>query len=118
MKKMILFCGFLFFCLNFAYGKILGFLPLFNTGLSCGVIAVSTLLLFVLNFIKTATGFKISKVFIFLFLGILSLVLSYFSPTEWEKNLFVLLILVITAVEVVILSVSYIVSRQMEAENE
>lgn len=117
MKKIILISGLVLFIANLSFGFILTIYPTFNALLNCGVIAATTLLLYLLRCIHMGDAFYISLSGIFGCLGVVEFVLGLLAPDSIENNWYLLLVILLIAFEAILLATSYVIHTSTKKTN-
>jgi len=112
MKNITLIIGIILLIANLLLGSILSIYPAFNMWLNSGVIAATTVLLYVIGRISLKDGFKISLTFLFGFFGFITFVLGLFTPQRYSDNWYLLAIILIVAFEAIILTITHIISKK------
>jgi hypothetical protein len=113
MKNITLITGIILTIANLLFGSILSVYPAFNTGLNCGVIIVTTALLYILKSITLKDGYYISLYIIFGILGFIEFVLGLFAPQRYTDNWYLISIILIVAFEAIVLVITNIVSKKI-----
>jgi hypothetical protein len=113
MNKTVLITGFILLLANILIGSILSVYSTFNMWLNCGVIAITTALIYLLGVITLKDAFRISLSFLFGFLGFAAFILGLFAPQRYEDNGFLIAVVLILAFEAIVLFVTSMVSRKM-----
>lgn len=111
MKNITLIIGIILFVANLLFGSILSFYPSFNMWLNCGVIAATTILIYMLGIITLRDGFRISLSMLFGILGFIDFFLGLFAPQHYENNWYLITIIVIVAFEAILLTITLIISK-------
>ena len=111
MKGLLLLFGLIALLLNIVFGSLLDIYPVFNMRVNCGVIALTTILLFALNYSTMKAAFRISLTALFSILGVIMLVLSVLSAAELKNNGFIVAICLIIAFEAVVLAICNVISK-------
>ena len=111
---MTLITGIILLVANVLFGSILSAYPTFNMGLNCGVIVATTVLLYVLKFIRLKDGYYISLYMLFGILGFIEFILGLFSPQQYTDNWYLIAIILIVAFEAIILTIISITSKSIK----
>lgn len=114
MKKTILYIGILALVLNVTIGLLLSAYPLFNMVLNSIVIVITTLLIWLSSGNGQRTAFSISLTFLYLFLGILQLVLGVLSPASVTDNWMIVIIIALLVLECMLLIITKTISRKVK----
>ena len=114
MKNITLITGIIILTSNLLFGSILSSYPTFNMWLNCGVIAVTTVLLYLIGQITLKDGFKISLTFLFGFLGFIEFILGLFTPQRYTDNWYLITIILILVFEAIILTLTHITSKSVK----
>jgi tellurite resistance protein TehA-like permease len=113
MKTVILITGLILFITNLLFSSIIHVYPIFNVGLNCGVIVVTTLLLYIVNHIRLKDGFRTSLFMLFCIFGLVEFILGLIAPQHYKGNWYLIVIIFIVAVESIILVITNIVSKKI-----
>lgn len=111
MKNLTLVLGGIILLLNFVIGLIFSSYKPFNIGLNSGVIIVNTLLLYSLGIVQIKDGFKISLSFLFLIAAVIEFLLAFFVPESFENNVFLTILILLFACQVILYAIAYYVSK-------
>ena len=114
LKNTTLITGFILLVANILFGFILSIYPTFNMWINCGVIAATTILLYVLSHITLKDAFKISLSFLFSTLGFVIFILGLLMPQRFEDNWFLVAIILIVAFQAIVLTIANIVSKKVK----
>ncbi len=112
MKKVLLYIGILALVLNIVVGLLLSTYPLFNIVLNSMVIVITTLLIWLSSGNRNA--FSISLTFLYLFIGILQLVLGVLSPASVMDNWMIVTIIALFVLECMLLIITKTISRKVK----
>ncbi len=112
MKKIIILITTILLLLNIAFGLIIEAYQSTNMYLNCGVILLSGIVLYVVNTINLKDAFKYSLTTIFGFVGFVEYIIGFFAPSELTNNWFVILMIVILAIESIILLLTYYITNK------
>ena len=113
LKNATLITGFILLVANILFGSILSIYPTFNMWINCGVIAITTILIYALSHIALKDAFKVSLSFLFSTLGFVIFVIGLLMPQRLEDNLHLVAIILIVAFQAIILTVANIVSKKI-----
>ncbi|MDR1201821.1 MAG: hypothetical protein LBL58_09375 [Tannerellaceae bacterium] len=113
MKNIILIIGIILFVTNLLFGSILSIYLTFNIWLNCGVIAVTTTLLYTLTCITLKDGFRISLSILLGIMGFIEFVLGLFAPQRYIDNWYLIAIILIVVFEAIILTITHIISKKI-----
>ncbi|MDR1181495.1 MAG: hypothetical protein LBL13_05925 [Bacteroidales bacterium] len=114
MKNITLITGIILLIANLLFGSILSVYPAFNMWLNCGVIAATTVLIYLLQIIKMKDAFHISLSFLFFLFGIIEFVLGLFAPQRYTDNLYLSVIILIVAFEAIMFIIVNLVSKKIK----
>jgi hypothetical protein len=106
MKNIILIVGLIAFIANLLLGMVIHPYSGFNVFLNSCVIALNTLLIYVVSIITLKDAFKISLSLIYLCLGIVEYILGFFASSKLENNWYLIIIIVLATFEAVILAMT------------
>lgn len=109
MKQVIIFIGVVLLLLNAFIGC--SYYELFNLLLTSGTIVWTTLLLYLTQSKCIKDGFKIAFTILFGLLGMVEFVLAVITPKEFGNNP---LLIILFAVQIVLLFISKVVSREIK----
>ena len=113
MKNLSVIIGCLIFLLNIVLFLILSFYPAFNFWLNSGIIAVSTLLLYLVSTIRLKDGFKVSFSCLFPVFSIVELVCGFCASDTLSDNPFVIAILILVIFQVIMLVIASFMSNNI-----
>lgn len=114
MKKTILITGIILFAVNALCGFLLSGYENFNLAFTSIVIAVTTLLLYLLRTITLKDGFVPGLGFMIALFGIICYILGLISPNKVQDNGYVITSVVLLAIEVITLIMCHITSKSMK----
>ena len=113
MKRIIIISGIVLLTVNILFGLILSFFDNFNACVSSAVIIVTTLLLLLTNAICLKNGYKVSLFCLFSVLGIVEYALSLFAPNKFADNLWLIIVIVLIAIETILLLMTNTISKRI-----
>ena len=114
MKNITLIIGVILLVANLLFGSILSFYPSFNMWLSCGVIAATTTLLYIIKSIQLKDGYYIPLYMLFSIFGFIKFLLGLFAPQHYENNGYLIIIILIVTFEAIVLTITHIVSKRID----
>ena len=109
MKQVIIFIGVVLLLLNAFIGY--SYYELFNLLLASGIIIWTTLLLYLTQSKCIKDGFKIALTMLFGLFGMVEFILAVITPKEFGNNP---LLIILFAIQIVLLFVSKVVSREIK----
>lgn len=110
MKKLIIVSSIILLVVNMLFGLMLTKYTLFNVGVNSAVIVVTMAFLYILQVIKTKDAFAISLSFLFLFLGLVELILGCFAPQRFDDNWYLIIVILLIAFEGILLLITNLMS--------
>lgn len=111
MRKTTFILGLILVVFNILVGLVASTYSLFNVFINTCIILAITALILISQSIELKPGFKVSLPFTFLFLGVIQFILGCFSQNHLTDNWFIISILVILLFEVILLVITYSVSK-------
>jgi len=111
MKKTILFATLAVLAVNLLAGLLLSGYHTFNVLATSAVIAITTALIYITEYITMKDAFRVSLSFIFAALGVVMFFLMLFSKPQLQDNWCVIMSLVFLLMEVVMLYVTHRISK-------
>ena len=111
MKNLTLIIGGIILLLNLVIGMIFSAYKPFNIGLNSAVIILNTLMLYSLGVAQIKDGFKISLSFLFLIAAAIEYILALFVPETFENNVFLTMMILLFAGQIVLYFIAYFVSK-------
>ena len=111
MRNITLIAGAILLVSNLLFGSILNIYSVFNMWLNSGVIVATTVLLYILKSIQLKDGYYISLSMLFSILGLIAFVLGFFAPQRYIDNWYLVIIILIVAIEGIILTITHIISK-------
>ena len=111
MKKVILATGSVLFAVNGLFGLLLSGYNNFNLAFTSIVIAVTTLLLYLLRTITLKDGFAPGLGFMIALFGIIGYILGLVSNNTLQNNMCVIAVIVLVAIETIALFISNTASK-------
>lgn len=113
MKKTILFATLAVLAVNILAGLLLSGYHTFNVLATSLVIALTTTLMYITEYITMKDAFRVSLPFVFAFLGLVMFLLMLFSKPQLQDNWHVIISLIIFLVEVIVENVTHRISRRI-----
>ena len=114
MKRLIIFTTIILLVVNGLIGFIITAYPPTNVYLNSAVILLNGIILWMVSSMQLKNAFKISLSSIFAIVGGVEYVIGFFAPTKLSNNWFVILVIVIIAIEViVVLMTNYITNKNI-----
>ena len=114
MNRVILIISTCILVVNILAGLIISAYKPFNICFTSGAIAITALLLCLLNRIRLKDAFRISLLFLFCFCGIVEFILGLTSAPKFENNGWLLTALIITVGEIAILMICNLTSNMIK----
>ena len=114
MKNITLIIGIILLIVNLLFGAILSIYPSFNMWLNCGIIAVTTLLLYTLRCITLKDGYYIALFMLFGIAGFIAFILGLLAPQQFENNWYLIIIVLIVAMEGILLAITNKISKTIK----
>ena len=114
MKTVILTTGTVLFAVNGLFGLLLSGYDNFNLAFTSIVIAVTTLLLYLLRTIKLKDGFIPGLGLMIALFGIICYILGLVSHNEVQDNGYIIASIVLLAIEVIALVICHITSKSIK----
>ena len=114
MNRVILIISTCILVVNILAGFIISAYSPFNVCFTCGTIAITALLLCLLNRIRLKDGFRIPLFFLFCVCGLVELLLGFISAPKFENNGCLLTALIITVGEIAILLICNLTSKTIQ----
>lgn len=111
MRRLIFTISLLLLCTNIFFGLFLTGYPTFNVCVNCGVIMISSALLFVLERLKLKDAFRISLSAVILIFAAIQFTLGLMSLPSFLDNWLLITMVMMTIFEIVLLIVLKYISR-------
>ena len=112
MKKLIILTTIILFVVNALIGLLIAAYQPTNVYLNSAVILLGGIILWIISSTHLKDAFKISLTSLFTIVGLIEYILGFFAPNEWSNNWFVILVMVILAIEViVVLMTNYVTNK-------
>ena len=112
MKRLIILTTIIFLIVNGLIGFIITAYQPTNIALNSAVILLSGIILGIVSSTNLKDAFKISLTSLFAIAGIVEYILGFFAPTEWSNNWFIILMIVVLAIEVIfVLMTNYVTNK-------
>lgn len=112
MKRFIILITIILLVVNGLLGYIITAYPPTNVFLNSVVILLSGIVFGVLSYISLKDAFKYSLTYLFALIGFVEYILGIFAPPELNNNWFVVLIIVILTLEIILISLTNIVTQK------
>lgn len=113
MKNLTLIIGVIILALNLLFGFLLSSFEPFNVGFTCIVIALNTLLIWLLRVVPMKDGFVIGLGFLFLFLGVVEYILGLKSSHTFTDNGILIASIILLFVQVAMLLICSSISKRI-----
>lgn len=118
MKRLIIITTIILLVVNGLLGLILTTYHSINFYLNSGVILLTGILLVIISSTHLKDAFKISLYSLFTIVGGIEYILGFFAPEEWNNNWFIILVLAVSAIEIIIiLLTNYVINKTNEYES-
>ena len=114
MKKIILSSGIALLVMNLLFGLLLSIYDAINLSLSSAVIVITTLLLYLINAMTLKDGYKISLLFLFIAIGFIEYLLSFFAPNQVKENWWLIIIMGLFTIEFILLVITTTISKRIK----
>jgi FtsH-binding integral membrane protein len=114
MKRIIILSSIVLLVANLLFGLILSFYGACNVAMGSFVIASTGLLLYLIHSIKLKDGYKVSLTILFVVAGCLEFILSLIAPNRFMDNWWLIIVIVLIALEAVMLIVTNTISDRIE----
>lgn len=114
MKRLIFLTTIILLVVNGLSGLILTAYHSTNIYLNSVVIILSGIVLLFISSTHLKDAFKVSLTSLFAIAGGIEYILGFFAPTEWSNNWFVILVIVILAIEIIIVLLTNFVTNKNE----
>lgn len=114
MKRIIMLSSIVLFVANLLFGLLLSFYGGCNVAMSSIVIVGTGILLYLTDTITLKDGYKVSLTILFAGVGCLEFVLSLFAPNRFTDNWWLIIVILLMALEAIMLIV---VSRVLNTVN-
>lgn len=113
MKQAILTLGIIFLFANIAFGLVLDSFDTFNVVFSSGAIAVTTIILLLVDYIKIKDAFKVSLYFVNAVCGLIEYIIGLIVEHDMPNNWYYAVLIMILAFQSVLLTVTNITSKKI-----
>ena len=110
MKQFVIISGAILLTVNLLLGLILSSFDIFNVCVSSAVIVVTTGLLYLINAMRMKDGYKVSLFLLLSLFGMVEYGLSLFAPSQFTDNWWLIVIILLTAMEAILLFITHKVS--------
>lgn len=114
MKTLILTTGTILFAVNGLFGLLLSGYDNFNLAFTSIVIAVTTLLLYLLRIITLKDGFAIALESLISLFGVVGYILGLISHDGVQDNGYIIASVVLLVIELIILLICHITSKSIK----
>jgi hypothetical protein len=113
MKSIFIYTGLLLIFLNSIIGLILNVYDAFNWITNDVIILFNILIMLQLTQLNVKDGFKIGLGFLFPIIAILEFVLGIVLKNRFEDNIYLILILILVFIQIVLLIIGKIISKNV-----
>lgn len=113
MKRTIIVISLLWLVVNLLLGMLLSAYSWINVAVSSVVIVVTTLLLWLTNFVVMKDAFKVSLTILFILIGLMEYGIACFMPQHFEDNWGVISIVILIAIQVAVLFITNVTSKKI-----
>lgn len=113
MKTIILYTGLLGLAINVICGFVLSDYSAFNCTLTCGVIILNMVLMYLVSVLTLKDGFRISLNVLFPLFFFAEFTCGLFSPELWKDNWFVITLAISILIEGVVLIITNYISKNI-----
>lgn len=113
MRQLILTLGAIFLLVNIALGLALKSFETFNLVFSSGVIIATTIILFLVDYIKMKDAFKISLFLINGVCGLIEYVITLIAERNIPNNWYYVVLIVILAFQLILITTTNITSKKI-----
>lgn len=114
MKSIILYIGLLCLVINIICELVLSSYSMFNCMLTCGVIIMNMMVMYLVSILTLKDGYRISLNVLFPLFFIAEFACGLFSPEKWKDNWFIILLTLMILIEGVILIITNYVSKTLK----
>lgn len=115
MKKSVtIIIAIILLIVNYLAGVILTGYDMQNVQYGSLAIVITAVLVLLTSYPGLKTGFRVSLPFVFIFIGIILFFLGVFADLRLENNVAALIAIILVALELAILGVSYVVSKSVK----
>lgn len=111
MRNITLIIGLLLLVANLIFGAVLACYPSFNIWLNSGIIALTTLLQYIVGRCGLKDAFYISSLSVISVLGTIAFALGLFAPSQMENNWLMLGIVSAILLEIAFVTIVTITSK-------
>lgn len=113
MRQLILTLGAIFLLVNIALGLALKSFETFNLVFSSGIIIATTIILFLVDYIKMKDAFKISLFLINGVCGLIEYVIALIAERDIPNNWYYVVLIVILAFQLILITTTNITSKKI-----
>lgn len=113
MRQLILTLGAIFLLVNIALGLALKSFETFNLVFSSGIIIATTIILFLVDYIKMKNAFKISLFLINGVCGLIEYVIALIAERDIPNNWYYVVLIVILAFQLILITTTNITSKKI-----
>ena len=114
MKRIILLSGLVLLIMNLLFFAVLSSYGGYNATASCIVIAVTGVLLCLVDTVCLKDAYKVSLMLLFTIGGAIEFVLSLVAPNRFEDNWWLIVVIGMLALETILLIVMRAVSKLLK----
>lgn len=115
MKHLTIVIGGILLTLNLLIGLLISSYSWFNICVTSGVIILSFALIEALKYAKVSDAFRVSLIFVFVFLMLVCFILGVLSPQSFKDNWYIISIIIIVAIEVILLLSTRFISQNVKS---
>ena len=114
MKRIIILSCTVLLIANLLCGAILSFYSGCSVAVSCAVIVVTGILLYLTDTINLKDGYKFSLMLLFTIAGALEFIFSLIAPNRITNNWWLILVIALMSAEVIMLIITNSVSNKFK----
>lgn len=114
MKKTIFYIGISVLLLNIIAGVMLSVYLSFNVIINSVVIAVTTVMIWLLSLTRQKTSFSIALTFLFIVVGLIQIVFGCLSPAQFHDNWMLLVVLALWVIDVILFIIVNTISKNIK----
>ena len=114
MRQLILTLGTIFLLVNLAFGLVLKLFETFNLIFSSGIIVTTTIILFLVDYIKMKDAFKISMFLVNGVCGLIEYIIALIAEHNMPNNWYYVLLILIIAFQLILLTATNITSKKID----
>lgn len=113
MKQFIITLGAIFLLVNIAFGLALKSFETFNLVFSSGVIVATTIILFLVDYIKMKDAFKVSLFLINGICGLIEYIIALVAERDMQNNWYYVVLIIIFAFQLILITTTNITSKKI-----